>query len=542
MGVDANSENFKSILRGKLSGAELIIGLVAPTGTNLEFIVNDITECLEKYNYSAEHIRVSQLTNSITDIPEYGSGSEADRINAYMDAGDNAREMTEENSILALSVVREIYAKRKIDEVTGKALPSPRQAYIINSLKHPDEVNALRRIYGNAFFLFGVYVDPGKRKNRLRTEKLISENEAEAIMQRDEEEGPSHGQRTRDTFHLSDFFVHLMAGNDDEAKRTKATIERFLDIIFADHYRTPLFDEYAMFMAFAAATRSADLSRQVGALIAKDEEILASGVNDCPRAEGGTYWPVLTDTGEVKDIDKGRDHTHGFDRNDREKIRIVDGAIDDMKEALGNSEEDAISPEQWEILKEALESSAINDITEYGRVVHAEMDALLTCARNNISSRGATLFATTFPCHNCAKHIIAAGISRVVYVEPYPKSRALEFHQDSVQDGFDKEANDSEEFSENYAKNDKPKVKFEPFVGVGPRRFFDLFSMKQGSGFPLKRKDKETGNTLQFKPEHGNIRIPQLPWSYLEREEFASDIVGRHSTIEDKGDENEKSQ
>ncbi|MDN3612645.1 hypothetical protein QWZ16_23945 [Vibrio ostreicida] len=26
-----------------------------------------------------------------------------------------------------------------------------------------------------------------------------------------------------------------------------------------------------------------------------------------------------------------------------------------------------------------------------------------------------------FPCHNCAKHIVASGIKRVVYVEPYPK-------------------------------------------------------------------------------------------------------------------------
>ncbi|MCT8354326.1 cytidine deaminase, partial [Photorhabdus kayaii] len=35
--------------------------------------------------------------------------------------------------------------------------PSVRKAYIINSLKHPDEVNALRDIYANGFFLIGVY-------------------------------------------------------------------------------------------------------------------------------------------------------------------------------------------------------------------------------------------------------------------------------------------------------------------------------------------------------------------------------------------------
>ena len=44
---------------------------------------------------------------------------------------------------------------------------------------------------------------------------------------------------------------------------------------------------------------------------------------------------------------------------------------------------------------------------------HAEMEALLSCARSGVSTRGATLYSTTFPCHNCAKHIIAAGVARV---------------------------------------------------------------------------------------------------------------------------------
>ena len=300
--------------------------------------------------------------------------------------------------------------------------------------------------------------------------------------------------------------------NLDKDKKTVTMIERFLEIIFAHPFRTPLFDEYAMFMAFAAATRSADLSRQIGAVIAKDEEILASGVNECPRFGGGTYWPKSDRRGHVVDTPNGRDYTIGYDRNDKEKTRIIADAIEEMKVSWAKSGNEALNNTAWDILQEALGKSTIDDITEYGRVVHAEMDALLTCARNNISCRGATLYSTTFPCHNCAKHIIAAGIDRVVYVEPYPKSKALEFHTDSAFSGF-----------RNSNRNNK--VAFEPFVGVGPRRFYDLFSMKEGSGFPLKRKDKRTGEILKWKPEHGTIRIPELPWSYLVREEFAARIL-----------------
>src|ERR1035441_9924393 len=71
-----------------------------------------------------------------------------------------------------------------------------------------------------------------------------------------------------------------------------------------------------------------------------------------------------------------------------------------------------------------LKNSGLFDMTEYGRAVHAEMDALLTCARSGISPRNGTLYTTTFPCHNCTRHLVAAGIRRVVYIEPYPKSKA----------------------------------------------------------------------------------------------------------------------
>jgi cytidine/deoxycytidylate deaminase-like protein len=82
-----------------------------------------------------------------------------------------------------------------------------------------------------------------------------------------------------------------------------------------------------------------------------------------------------------------------------------------------------------------------------------------------------TLFCTTFPCHDCAKHIVAAGIQKVVYIELYPKSLAPELYLDSI-------------------VVDQPKsqqtlggaeamgyVPFEPFVGIAPRQYLDLFTM-----------------------------------------------------------------
>lgn len=54
------------------------------------------------------------------------------------------------------------------------------------------------------------------------------------------------------------------------------------------------------------------------------------------------------------------------------------------------------------------------------RTVHSELNALLQCALNGVSSAGATLYCTDFPCINCAKAIVQGGVRRLVYLVDYP--------------------------------------------------------------------------------------------------------------------------
>lgn len=53
------------------------------------------------------------------------------------------------------------------------------------------------------------------------------------------------------------------------------------------------------------------------------------------------------------------------------------------------------------------------------RTVHAEMNALLQCARHGRATEGATIYVTHYPCLNCMKSILQAGIKRVVYLNDY---------------------------------------------------------------------------------------------------------------------------
>lgn len=56
------------------------------------------------------------------------------------------------------------------------------------------------------------------------------------------------------------------------------------------------------------------------------------------------------------------------------------------------------------------------------RTVHAEVNALLQCAKFGVSTEGADIYVTHFPCLNCTKTIIQAGIKDIYYLEDYRNS------------------------------------------------------------------------------------------------------------------------
>ncbi|MCG8418213.1 MAG: deaminase [Proteobacteria bacterium] len=463
-------------------GSELVLGLVAPVGANLDGIQPILEDRFKHFNYETNLIRLSHLLRELELETVLTESPPAERYQRYMDAGTEARRISRHGDFLALSAAYQIQQKRTNEEDGSK--PLRRTAHVLRSLKHPDEVHTLRRIYGDGFFLLGIHAPREIRLKYLTNDKNISKSDAEALIERDEDEDDRFGQRTRDAFELCDAFVSL------HAQDYKEQIWRLLDLLFGNPHITPTADEHAMFLAYGASLRSADLSRQVGAVIVSPGgEVIATGANDVPKFGGGLYF-----SDDEKDA---RDWQRGFDSNEAERDKIA-GKI--VKEFDGVPSDDAPLTEES---RQKLKGTGLFDITEYGRAVHAEMEALLSCTRTGISPRGGALYATTFPCHNCGKHIVASGIERVVYVEPYPKSRALELHDDSIT-----------------MTGEDGKVKFEPFVGIGPRRFIDLFSMRLSSGRRIKRKRQ--GKNVEWNRKDASLRVPMAPHSYLDRERLAS--------------------
>ena len=435
----------------------LVFGIVAATGTHIDPFVDVFSALLRKYGYEPVSIRLTDLL--IEHAVEPGSirwNDEGERIQKLMDAGDQLRKDLERGDAMALLATLGIAAK-----FSDRVQPRP-CAFMIRQLKHPEEVATLRRIYGDCLFVLALYSTYGERLRHLTGLRNIEPYMACELMRRDEEDvRKPMGQRTRDTFELGDVFFRLDEGS---SVQTQEDAERFLDLIFGRPDLSPLLHEHAMYLAYAASFRSADLSRQVGAAILSEHgDVIAVGANDVPRPGGGPYWPGNADQ---------RDHVRGIDSNNEHKLKI---ARDVFERTQPQNSDDAAA--YGEFLR-TLDGSLLFDITEYGRAVHAEMDAVLSCARTGAMVRGARLFSTTFPCHNCAKHLVDAGIVEVQYVEAYPKSMAISLHADAVY------------WEEDPAPGSiaSGKMVFKHYVGVGPRRYVDLFSLKLGSGRLVQRR------------------------------------------------------
>jgi len=408
---------------------ELFFGLVGPLGTDLNSLQEILEDELIDVGYKVKQIRLSALLHTIWKgkLPSR-EGPLQKYIEALQNAGDKFRKKCKLNDAFVYLCVAKIRELREL--ITGDPQkPAYGTAYIITSLKTPEEYERFNRIYGDAFFLIGTTRDRERRVDYLS--KVIADSnsstnseefrpDAENLITRDyKDKNKDYGQNVQDIFPLSSLFV-----NSNNLDEMKTDVNRFIRIIFGYPFHTPSKDEYMIYHAHASSLRSCDLSRQVGAAIGtNDGHLLTVGSNEVPKAFGGLYWP--------NDINDARDFKRGVDSNYEIKMNIISDLLQRLKDKkylekdLSRKRIKTIVETTYPYIKKA----DIMDIGEFGRTVHAEMAALLDAAYRGVSVKGANLFTTTFPCHNCTKHIIAAGIKEVIYIEPYPKSKAFELHK-----------------------------------------------------------------------------------------------------------------
>lgn len=440
---------------------ELVIALVGPVGSGVSTSAQLLNEILATdFSYTvAAPFKQSDII--LAEAHRVGIGSIprsplTEYIHQTQTAGNKLREKFGPD-YLAEKTIEQIvkFRTEKGGIHDGKAIPG-RRAYIIDSIKNIEELTLLRKVYRETLCVFGIFAPEEIRKTRL-IDSGAPPTDVTKVVDRDLGEAGTFGQMTRKVFSYSDFFVC----NDQKTDELRRKLRRFLEIIFDTKIHTPTRDEAAMYSADATGAGSACMSRQVGAAIVSNaSELIAVGRNDVPKFRGGLYTEddqSVWDGSAIQDNDNrcfkwGRNICH----NETARRGIMDRIVSRITKA--NILKKGTTVDQ---VKEALKGTDVDDLTEYSRSIHAEMEAILSVAREGKHSLvGATLYTTTYPCHNCARHIVAAGIKTVVYIHPYSKSKALALHNDAITED----------------PTETNKVVFKQYDGVAPHNFLRSFS------------------------------------------------------------------
>lgn len=479
--------------RSRQTGIELYFGLVRAIGSDVDAIVQGFRNALEIYNVQVEPITLSELIFRKT-TPQLPAGyqslsdlEEKDLFGYYellMDAGDRLRKTNPQlPARLAVKKVKELRKSQSQDGYRGRV-------YIFRTLMHEEEVTLLHQIYGDRFFLIGIFESESRRRRNLEAKlmssaKLRQTSEgklATALMDRDRGakasprgKAQAHRLSIEDTFFRSDVFlaieddapIHL----DEDRESTNEVIRRFLRQLFSNPVGVPTPEETGISYAYLAARTTSALGRRVGAaVVSEDGDLVAVGANEVPKAGGGLYgvsgqtfrdyeYEFETPTDRPTYY---RQKIIGADSADILKVNLIFDFLYRVA-CIENPESDPneVRAKVDELLQDPFfEESEVMQLITFSRTVHAELAAISTAARVGRSVRGGTLYCTTFPCHECARHVIATGIDEVVYVEPYPKSRVAELHKDAVRFPGD---------------SDREGVLFRPFIGISPGRQETLY-------------------------------------------------------------------
>lgn len=138
---------------------ELIFGIVGPIGVNVDSLCSALEQALRGVNYRVRNIKITELMSVIA--PPDGHSECKTQYETKIKTGNFLRR-SHGNSVLAELAAAAIKAARdKINSEPTKQFQGPQSspdgqqaaavAYIIRQLKHPAEIDFLKRIYGQKF-------------------------------------------------------------------------------------------------------------------------------------------------------------------------------------------------------------------------------------------------------------------------------------------------------------------------------------------------------------------------------------------------------
>ncbi len=311
----------------------MIIGLTGKNGSGKGEVVSFLTEHSFHYFSLSDEIRESLSNRGATITRE---------------------SLIEEGNRLRIEYGADVLARR----VLAKLEPGKR--YVIDSIRHPLEANAL--MSRKDFTLVRITAPQEIRFERVRARKREGDpgtlKDFVAVEVRESRSDIEKDQQLA----VTEALAKKEIANDGSIADLHQKVKNLI-MELASQIGRPGWDEYFMSIAEVAARRSNCVKRKVAAVIVKDKRIIATGYNGTPRG--------------TKNCNEG-----GCPRCSN------------------------FAPSGTQ-LAECLCS-------------HAEENAITQSAYHGVSIKEATIYTTYSPCLMCTKMIINSGMAEVVYNQDYP--------------------------------------------------------------------------------------------------------------------------
>jgi deoxycytidylate deaminase len=409
----------------------LVVGLTGPFGSG-----SSETQRILSEKFGFVPFKISDDIRK--ELEEEGKGVEKGKHGWRKSLQDHGNEQRKAD--------RGYWVKRVIERIDTKDMSE--KNIVIDGFRNIKEVEEIRRTYPR-FFLVAVCAEKDERWKRVRNDYNGDYNEFEEDDRRDRDEDFEWGQSVQRcvddadyVFYNNDRLIVNLAGGGEEPdsekidRRLTKQAEDFVPLMMEQaDCRYPRPEEVQVLAAYAQSNCSTCLKRHVGAVITvkrKEQElVISTGFNDNPSN-------IRTCKSE-KACYKDEDMTS--------KLKARGKSI--YCPSCGTHHKPLAEP--WFCKNCGTNLKAWlhpNRNMELCTAIHAEERAILSLGDRRVD--GAAVYVTTFPCFQCARLILDAGIKRVVYLEAYPVKDTATF----------------------LTKNG---VLIEPFSGFTARAFFRVF-------------------------------------------------------------------
>ena len=429
----------KKLTIRRIPSETIVLGFTGPLGSGCTYFAKEIAEQNHYYYVSlTDPIKAEMLKLNLTPTAEI-----------RQTIGNKLRKENKEPGYLLRIMVE------KADEDSRWNIDPPElKGLVLDGIRNTGEVQYLRQFTNS--FLFAIHADREKRMERLvEYHKVDSEAEFNDVDKRDGAERGDYGQQVEKCTYLADIIINNNPGKDipraaEDKKRdyVKDSSKRYVSLISTlikgtiTYEYPPRAHEACMTTAYCISKRSMCLKRKAGAVIATESgEILATGYNNVPEGQDPCvfdtrlqqcardmvqqsaaaalhYCPAcgikLIETFVCGNCGKKLDRYYKTCPHCK---READIEFVCRNPVCGNRVFENYIPGG---------KPEFGKLLDICRSLHAEEMAIINLAKNlHGIPKGCVLYTTTYPCNLCANKIVEAGISKVVYAEPYPMPEAV---------------------------------------------------------------------------------------------------------------------